>query len=62
MKKCILALMVSMLLMAGCQESQVQKTNPKQDINKVLVKLQGAYAKGTGQGVPCRYDRSGCSQ
>ena len=47
MKKSILALTLAVLMMSmvGCQESQVQKANPKQDINKVLVKLQAAYVK-----------------
>jgi ketosteroid isomerase-like protein len=57
MKKSILTLPLAVLMMLifGCQESQVQKANPKQDINKVLVKLQAAYVKQDLDGIMAVY-------
>lgn len=45
MKKSILTLVLSLLLMAGCGESQMQKANAKKAVKRVLAKLQAAYAK-----------------
>ena len=57
MKKSILtlALVVLMLSVFGCQESQVQKANPKQSIQETLVKLQNKYAKEDVEGIMAFY-------
>lgn len=57
MKKNILTLtlVVLMLPVPGCQESQAQKANPKQSIENVLLKLQKAYVKEDVEGIMSFY-------